>query len=204
MHSAQERRRPPLRGEGSPRAGRRPGATRLGVRFRSAAGSLQAKERSGGRDRSGRTSQPWRPKAGSEALARQAARGRADAKWIPGPDRAKGLLTYEELGEKLAALEETRNTARRELEALRGRSERLEGLRQDRDTLLERYAILTEEALEELSLSQRNKLYKILKLRVVLRDDGTPEVSGAFCENLELPSYETSDPRNDVSATLSV
>ena len=70
--------------------------------------------------------------------------------------------------------------------------------------MLGRYAILTKEALEELSLSQRNKLYKILKLRVVLRDDGTPEVSGAFCENLELPSYETSDPRNDVSATLSV
>jgi len=117
---------------------------------------------------------------------------------------AKGLLTYEELGEKLAALEETRNTARRELEALRGRSERLEGLRQDRDTLLERYAILTEEALEELSPEERNKLYKTLKLRVVLKDDGTPEVSGAFCEDLELPSYETSDSRNDVPAALSV
>ena len=56
---------------------------------------------------------------------------------------AKGLLTYEELGEKLAALEETRATARRELEALKGRRERLEDLKRDRDALLERYANVT-------------------------------------------------------------
>jgi hypothetical protein len=49
---------------------------------------------------------------------------------------AKGLLTYEELGEKLAALEETRATARRELEALKGRRERLEDLKRDRDAPL--------------------------------------------------------------------
>jgi hypothetical protein len=46
---------------------------------------------------------------------------------------AKGLLTYEELGGKLAALEETRATARRELEALRGRRVELERLKGDRD-----------------------------------------------------------------------
>jgi site-specific DNA recombinase len=50
---------------------------------------------------------------------------------------ARGLLTYEELGEKLAALEETRSVARRELESLQGRSERLESLKQDRDAVLE-------------------------------------------------------------------
>jgi hypothetical protein len=52
-------------------------------------------------------------------------------------------------------------------------------LKRDREEVLESYASATVETLEELSPEQRNKLYKILKLRVVLRDDGTPEVSGA-------------------------
>jgi hypothetical protein len=83
---------------------------------------------------------------------------------------AKGLLTYEELGEKLAALEEARATVWRELEALRGRTERLEDLKRDRDALLEAYANVTAEALEELSPEERNKLNKMLKLRVIVRD----------------------------------
>jgi len=119
---------------------------------------------------------------------------------------ARGLLTYEELQEKLAALEETRFTARRELESLKGRRERLEDLKRDRDALLECYAnVVTAEALEELSPEQRNKLYKMLKLRVVLGDDGTPEVSGVLCEELELQDdSEISDSRNDEPAWLSV
>jgi hypothetical protein len=116
---------------------------------------------------------------------------------------ARGLLTYEELEEKLAALEETRATAQRELEALRGRRERLEDLKRDRDALLEAYANVTAEALEELSPEERNKLYKMLKLRVVVGDDGTPEVTGMFCE-LELPDEdETFENKNDVPAALS-
>jgi hypothetical protein len=84
--------------------------------------------------------------------------------------------------------------------------ERLEDLNRDRDALLERYANVTGEALDELSAEERNKLYKMLKLRVVLGDDGTPEVSGVLCEDLELPaeSGEPSDIRNDVPAALSV
>ena len=115
---------------------------------------------------------------------------------------AKGLLTYEELGEKLAALEETRATARRELEALKGRRERLEALKRDRDALLERYANVTAEALEELSPEERNKLYKMLKLRVVMGDDGTPVVSGVLCADLELPAEpdEISDTRNAIGS----
>ncbi len=121
---------------------------------------------------------------------------------------AKGLLTHEELGQKLAALEETRATARRELEVLKGRRERLEELKRDRDALLERYANITARALEELSPEERNKLYKMLKLRVIVGDDGTPEVTGVFCE-LELPEAESgvgevSEMRNDVPAALSV
>jgi hypothetical protein len=50
---------------------------------------------------------------------------------------AAGLITLDELRVKLAALEETRETAQRELAALCGRRERLGELERDRDTLLE-------------------------------------------------------------------
>jgi hypothetical protein len=100
--------------------------------------------------------------------------------------------------------DERKRDAQRELEALRDRRERLEDLKRDRDALLERYANVTVEALEELSPEERNKLYKMLKLRVVVGDDGTPEVSGVFCGDLELPGDETSDIRNDVPVALSV
>ena len=63
---------------------------------------------------------------------------------------ARGLLTYEELGEKLAALEETRSVARQELESLKGRRARLDDLKRDRDAVLEAYANVTVEALEDL------------------------------------------------------
>jgi hypothetical protein len=53
---------------------------------------------------------------------------------------AEGLITFDELRTKLAALEETRQTARRELAALEGRAERLRALERDRDSLLEDYA----------------------------------------------------------------
>jgi hypothetical protein len=117
---------------------------------------------------------------------------------------AEGLLTFEELGEKLAALEDVRDLARRELETLKGKRERLEDLRRDRDAVLEAYANVTAEALEELSAEERNKHYKIRKLRVVIRDDGTPEVSGVFCGSLGIPEVEAFAERNAMPAALSV
>jgi site-specific DNA recombinase len=117
---------------------------------------------------------------------------------------ARGLLTYGELGEKLAALEETRSLARQELESLKGRRERLESLKRDREAVLEAYANVTVEVLEGLSPEERNKLYKILRLRVVLHDDGTPEVSGVFCGDLELPGVEAFAEPNATPAALSV
>src|SRR5215204_6371674 len=118
---------------------------------------------------------------------------------------ARGLLTYEELGAKLAALEETRSLARRELESLKDRRERLESLKLDREVLLQAYADVTVEALEGLSPEERNKLYKTLKLRVVIHDDGTPEVSGVFStDDHGLDGAESSENRNAVPAALSV
>jgi hypothetical protein len=101
-------------------------------------------------------------------------------------------------------LEGTRETARRELEALRSHRERLEDLKRNRDAVLESYANITSEALNSLSLEERNKLYKMLKLRVVLRDDGTPEVSGVFCGGSQLPGTASFSDQNAVPAALSV
>src|SRR5919202_1509774 len=53
---------------------------------------------------------------------------------------AEGLITFDELRNKLAALEETGQTARRELAALEGRTERLRALERDREVLLKNYA----------------------------------------------------------------
>ena len=74
----------------------------------------------------------------------------------------------------------------------------------DRDAILESYADLTVEALDALSPEQRNRLYKMLKLNVVLRDDGTPEVSSALRGSLGIPGDETSCTGNDIPAALSV
>jgi len=53
---------------------------------------------------------------------------------------AERLVNFEELRTRLAALKDTRETAERELRALRHRTERLAQLERDRDSLLERHA----------------------------------------------------------------
>jgi site-specific DNA recombinase len=95
---------------------------------------------------------------------------------------AEGLIAFDELRTKLAALEETRQTAQRELTALEGRRERIEQMERDRDTLLKQYEAVTSDALDTLTPEERQEFYKILKLRVTVDVDGTLEVTGAFFE----------------------
>jgi site-specific DNA recombinase len=107
---------------------------------------------------------------------------------------AAGLITFDELRVKLAALDETRETARRELDALAGRQERLAELERDRDTLLERYAGLVPEALDTLTAEERQQVYRMLRLRVVAPPEklGTVEVTGALGGKLDVWRSETS------------
>ena len=116
---------------------------------------------------------------------------------------ARGFLTFDELGDKLATLEETRSMARQELELLKGWRACLYDLKRDRDTVLEAYANVTLKVLVELTREERNCLCKILKVRVVVRDDGTPEVSGLFCSDLELPSARSLAERNAMPSAFS-
>ena len=103
---------------------------------------------------------------------------------------AEGIMDRDELRAKLAALEETRATAQRELEALQGRRERMEELERDRDVLVERYAGLVPEALDALVPEERHRVYKLLKLAVTLHADGTLELSGALGDGPDICKTE--------------
>jgi len=104
---------------------------------------------------------------------------------------AEGLITFDELRAKLAALEEARETAQRELKTLSQYRERVQELERDRDTLMEGYAGMMPEALDALSPEERHRIYKMLGLRVVLRPDAPPEVSGTFGAALGVSESET-------------
>jgi hypothetical protein len=99
---------------------------------------------------------------------------------------AKGHITDDELAEELAALDETRATAERELEALQGRRRVIEELERDRDALLEYYAGMVPEALEKLTGEERRQVYRMLRLRVKVNADGSLEATGILRDNLHI------------------
>ncbi len=100
------------------------------------------------------------------------------------------------------ALEETSQTARRELNSLERRSERLRAIERDREALLQANAEVMPEALDSLLPEGRHCVYNMLRLRTVASLDGTLEVSGELKEELlvcknqtrKLPSPNTSRP----------
>jgi hypothetical protein len=95
---------------------------------------------------------------------------------------AAEAMTLHELRAKLEAVEEARETAKRELGALAGRRERLEEMERDKGLMLESYAALAPEALDALSPEERRKVYVILNLTVEALADGGLKMSAAFGE----------------------
>src|ERR671912_363263 len=93
---------------------------------------------------------------------------------------AKGVLTDEELDEALAELEETRETAEKELRTISARRETLEKLERDKEALLEYYARMTPDALDALEPEERHQVYKMLRITVEVCADGSLEVSGVL------------------------
>ena len=106
---------------------------------------------------------------------------------------AKGRITDQELDEELAALEETRRTAERELKDLRRQKERVEQMEQDRDAVLEHYASLAPELLDSLTSEKRHHLYKMLRLKVWLAKSGDLEIemAGVLLDGLDASSSMT-------------
>ena len=98
---------------------------------------------------------------------------------------------------KLATLEELRETARWELDTLSRCREMIEELERDKDAFLESYLGMVPEALDSLTPEEHHYVYKMLRLRVALRPDAPPEVSGRFGEGLDVSKTETaSGPRS--------
>jgi hypothetical protein len=93
---------------------------------------------------------------------------------------AKGQMTDEELDEALSEFEDTRKMAEMELEAIRNRQRVFEDLVRNRDALLESYARMTPEALDNLTTEERRKVYGMLRLRVEIFADGRMEASGVL------------------------
>src|SRR5215218_6352216 len=93
---------------------------------------------------------------------------------------AKGLMTFEELGARLEELEDTRQVARRELQALEGKQAELRDLEQNIAGLLSAYAEAVPTKLDNLGPERRHHVYKVLRLGCVLRPEGPPELTGVF------------------------
>jgi hypothetical protein len=58
----------------------------------------------------------------------------------------------------------------------------------DRDVLLERCAAIAPEALNSLIQEERHRLYKMLRITVIVQPDTTLEISGIFGEGLSVSS----------------
>jgi hypothetical protein len=105
---------------------------------------------------------------------------------------AEGLINFDELRTKLATLQETCETVRRELAALEECLNRLKDLENDAATLLETYASMVPKALGSLDTEERNHVYKMLRLKVPAYHGGTLEVNVTFGSGLRVSDVETS------------
>jgi hypothetical protein len=80
--------------------------------------------------------------------------------------------------------------AQHELETLRWHRERLEEMERDRDAVVEHYTALAPEAVDSLTSEERHRLYKMLRLKVLVAKSGdlTIELAGAPVPSLDAKS----------------
>ena len=86
------------------------------------------------------------------------------------------LITFEELRERFDELEETKKTAHRELESISRHRERLEELEREADDLICQYETLVSEGLEALLPEEKRRIYKTLRMKVLISGEGTVAV----------------------------
>jgi hypothetical protein len=89
---------------------------------------------------------------------------------------AEELITFEELRKRLGELEETRRTAQSELESIALHQQRLEELKRDAEDLVRQYAAIVPDALEEIPPEEKHRIYKTLRMRVLVNAEGTVAV----------------------------
>jgi hypothetical protein len=103
---------------------------------------------------------------------------------------AKGLMTLDELEDRLKGIDEIRGTARAELATLEGRRQRQDELEHAKLTLMDRYAGAVPDALDKLLPEERHRIYKMLMLKVLVYPDARLEVSGVLGTNPEVCLHE--------------
>lgn len=115
----------------------------------------------------------------------------------------EGLITFDELRSKLEEAEQTRERAQAELEVLDRRRENIEELKRDKDAVMESYASMVPEELDDLASEERHQIYKMLRLQVVVDYDRPPEVCGTFGGGLEFCDLESSSLRRWTPTAMS-
>jgi len=107
--------------------------------------------------------------------------------------QAAGLMTLDELAEKLEELEHAGTLAQTELANLSERRRRVEELRHDKETLLAFRSEAVVQGLEEMTPEQKSEVYRLLKLEVTPTPEGML-VSGALLYSESLPFENASLP----------
>jgi hypothetical protein len=114
-------------------------------------------------------------------------------------------MTLEELEERLEEIDEIRQTARAELAALEGSRQRLGKLEHDQHTLMDRYAGAVPNALDNLIPEERHRIYKIykmLRLNVLVYPDARLQVSGVLGTDQEVCLFEPLSRRRRTPSPL--
>ncbi len=117
---------------------------------------------------------------------------------------AEGLITFDELRTKLSQLDETREVARREMNNLECRRERIAQLEEDKAGLLKDFAGIMPEAVATLTGETRQRIYNLLRLRVTVGVDGDVEVRGAVGNHFCIAGDQWSSIRGATGFSLGV
>jgi site-specific DNA recombinase len=104
---------------------------------------------------------------------------------------AKGHMRDEELDRALAELEEVRAVAERELETLENRRKRIERLEHDKEALLASLEGAVPEALDRLPSESRNRIYRMLNLKVEALPGEPLKLSGVFVGDVDVCFSDT-------------
>jgi site-specific DNA recombinase len=96
----------------------------------------------------------------------------------------EGLISHDDLRERLAGMRREKETAKRELEAVKNKKEHIEELKSHRRYLLDRYAAGLALKFRYFPPDERHRIYKKLGLMVRVGPDGTLEIEGTFDVNV--------------------
>ena len=93
---------------------------------------------------------------------------------------AEGLMTREELSAKLAEMDEATRLAEGEIEKLRSHEERIRTMEEAGEELIERYAKLIPEELQNLSPAEKRRIYQTLQISISVPQDGEIKIELPF------------------------